>query len=79
MGIQHDFGQRVKELRKQKDISQEALAHLAGLDRTYVTSLENGRRNVSIQTIQKIIDALGISFFEFFSSAMFNQAKSNKS
>lgn len=76
MGIQQDFGRRVRELRQQKNISQEALAHLADLDRTYMNSLENGRRNVSIQTIEKVLKALEVSFMEFFDSKLF-ETKSN--
>lgn len=67
MDIQQQFGQRVKELRNQKGISQEALAHLAGIDRTYMTSVENGKRNISIRNIEKIIRALDCSFTVFFS------------
>jgi transcriptional regulator with XRE-family HTH domain len=67
MNIQEKFGKRIKELRLKKNISQEALAHLADLDRTYMTSVENGKRNISIQNIEKIIKALGISVADFFS------------
>jgi transcriptional regulator with XRE-family HTH domain len=67
MNIQEKFGKRIKELRLKKNISQEALAHLADLDRTYMTSVENGRRNISIQNIEKIIKALGVSIADFFS------------
>lgn len=75
MSIQEDFGHRVRELRQKKNISQEALAHNADLDRTYITSLENGRRNVSIQTISKVLQALEVSFADFFSSDKFNSHK----
>lgn len=67
MNIQEKFGKRVRDLRSKKGISQEALAHNADLDRTYMTSVENGKRNISIQNIEKIIKALGISVAEFFS------------
>lgn len=67
MNIQEKFGKRVKDLRNKKGISQEALAHHADLDRTYMTSVENGKRNISIQNIEKIIKALGISVSDFFS------------
>jgi transcriptional regulator with XRE-family HTH domain len=46
MTIQEKFGQRVKELRLAKELSQEKLANIAEIDRTYMTSQENGRRNV---------------------------------
>ena len=66
MNIQEKFGERLRELRKEKGISQETLAHKAEIDRTYMTSVENGRRNISIKNIEKILDALGVSFNEFF-------------
>lgn len=66
MKIEEKFGARVKEIRLKKGFSQEALANEAGIDRTYMTSVENGKRNISIQNIEKIITALNISFSEFF-------------
>lgn len=71
MDIQVLFGQRVRELRMQKGISQEALAYKAGIDRTYMTSVENGKRNVSIKNIHKIITALDFSLSNFFNSPIF--------
>jgi len=71
MDIQKQFGLRVKELRHKIGISQEALAFKAGIDRTYMTSVENGKRNVSIKNIEKIIKALEVSFSEFFNSPLF--------
>lgn len=58
------FGERVRELRIQQNLSQEKFALLAGLDRTYFSSLEKGKRNVSLKNIKKIADALGISMSE---------------
>lgn len=71
MEIQKKFGDRVRILRKKLGISQEDLAERAGLDRTYMTSIENGRRNVSIRNIEKIISALGVSMASFFSEDFF--------
>lgn len=71
MDIQKQFGLRIKELRQLKGLSQEALAFKAGIDRTYMTSVENGKRNVSIKNIEKIINALEISLSEFFNSQLF--------
>lgn len=53
-----DFGARVRELRRQQGLSQEALAHAAGLDRSYVGQVERGERNVSLDNILRIADAL---------------------
>ncbi|EJI2332306.1 helix-turn-helix transcriptional regulator [Vibrio cholerae] len=52
------FGLRVKELRKQQKISQERLAEICELDRTYISSIERGQRNVSLINIVKISAAL---------------------
>ncbi|AZQ64662.1 XRE family transcriptional regulator [Flammeovirga pectinis] len=48
------FGKRVKELRNQIKISQEKFANEIGIDRTYMTDIENGKRNVSLFIIEKI-------------------------
>lgn len=66
MNIKQKLGLRIRELRKEKGISQEELAFKAGIDRTYMTSVENGKRNISIQNIEKIIIALETSFEKFF-------------
>ena len=68
MNLQQKFGQRVRELRTAKGWSQEALAYKAGIDRTYMTDVENGKRNISIQNIEKIITALNITLQDFFNS-----------
>lgn len=62
---------RIKQLRKEAKISQEKLAELAGLDRTYINSIENGRRNISIINIEKICIAFGMSLADFFDSDYF--------
>lgn len=66
MDIKEKIGMRIRELRSQKKISQEHLALIAELDRTYITSVEKGKRNISIQNIEKIIIALETNFEEFF-------------
>lgn len=55
-----EFGKRLRELRLERGLSQEELGELAGLDRTYVSSAEAGRRNVSLKTIYKLAGALGV-------------------
>jgi transcriptional regulator with XRE-family HTH domain len=66
MNIKVKIGLRIKKLREQKKISQLELSQIADLDRTYINSVENGRRNVSIVNIEKIAQSFGISIFEFF-------------
>lgn len=60
------FGQRVRELRLSKGLSQEKLGQLCGLDRTYISSVERGHRNVSIENISAIAAALGMSLTHVF-------------
>lgn len=67
MDVKILVGQRVKELRNKLGISQEELADIAGLDRTYITSVECGKRNISIMNIEKLSIALKVSLKEFFS------------
>jgi len=66
MNIKEVFGQRVKTLRKGLNISQEELAFRAGIDRTYITGIENGKRNVSLEIICKVIKGLDTTFESFF-------------
>lgn len=66
MDIKILVGKRVKELRNKLGISQEELADLASLDRTYITSVECGKRNISIVNIEKLAIALKVTLAEFF-------------
>lgn len=71
MEIKLRIGNRIKSLRELKNISQKDLAYSADLDRSYIASVENGQRNISIVNIEKIINALGVSFGEFFAKEQF--------
>ena len=64
--IKKFFGERIRELRKEQNLSQEKFALKIGMDRTYIASVENGKRNISIENIDKIIKGFGITFNEFF-------------
>jgi transcriptional regulator with XRE-family HTH domain len=64
--IKSAFGQRVRELRTKKGLSQEALALACDLDRTYIGGIERGERNVSLINIRKVADALGVPAKELF-------------
>lgn len=64
--ITKQFGQRIKELRNLKGISQEKFALSIEMDRTYYASVESGNRNISIINIQKIANGLDITLEELF-------------
>lgn len=64
--LQKRFGERVRELRKQKGFSQEDLALACDLDRTYIGGVERGERNISLVNIHKLANALGVSPRELF-------------
>ena len=59
--IEVKFGHRIKELRLKQNISQEELAELCDLHRTYISDIERCNRNVSIDNIEKIAKALHIT------------------
>ena len=73
MDIKQKVGSRIKELRKQLELSQEGLAYKAEVDRTYVTDVENGRRNVSLEILERLTKGLNVSFNEFFNSKEFKK------
>lgn len=64
--IKQKVGKRIRELRHETGMSQEKLALIAELDRTYISSVEKGKRNISIVNLEKIINALDCSFAVFF-------------
>ena len=63
-----EFGQHLKQLRQQKGLSQEQLGLIADLDRTYISGIERGVRNVSLANIFKIAKALNVESVELFAS-----------
>lgn len=67
--IQMYFGKACKEYREEMNISQEKFALSIGMDMTYYSSVEAGKRNVSIQNIKKIADGFGISISELMKKA----------
>ncbi len=61
MTIQEKFGRNVSRKRKRNKISQEEFARLSGVERSYISSIERGNRNVSISVAYKISQALEVS------------------
>ena len=64
---------RIKELRLKNKWSQEELSLKAELDPKYINKLENGRYQIKLETLSKILDALQISYFEFFEVRAYNE------
>lgn len=62
------YGIRIKELRKQKNLTQEKLAEKAKLHYTYIGTVERGEKNISLFNIEKISKALGVNLAKFFSN-----------
>lgn len=58
--LNQSFGHQVRRYRKEKGFSQEELADLCNLHRTYIGSIERGERNVSLNNVEKIANALGV-------------------
>lgn len=66
MSIKLNFGNRVRELRHTLGLSQETFALQIDMDRTYLASIESGKRNVSLENINKIANGFNISLEELF-------------
>ena len=68
MEIQKSFGLRVQQLRKNTGMSQEKFALSIDMDRTYLASVEAGKRNISLCNIEKIARGLNITISELFAN-----------
>lgn len=66
---QQVFGKRVRELRKERELSQIELAAKVGIDRSYMGFLERGERNPSLEVITKIAEALSVTPDELLKQA----------
>ena len=64
MNLIHCFAVNVRRYRREKGISQEYLAELSGLHRTYISAVEREKRNISIENIERIAEALNVHAFE---------------
>lgn len=67
MDIKEEFGLRVKSLRKNNGMSQNELAEKSGLNRPYISGIEQGKRNVSLEVIEKLAEALEVKIIDIFS------------
>ena len=73
MDIKVAIGERISELRKAKNLSQQKFSYEAEIERSYLTHVEKGRKNISVETLIKITDALDISLKEFFKPEVFSK------
>jgi transcriptional regulator with XRE-family HTH domain len=72
MQFKEKIGARIKALRTEKNITQEAVAYSSNVDRTYMNHVENGKRNVTVETLEKIIcEGLDMSIKDFFNAKEF--------
>ena len=62
--ILEKFGDRVRELRSELELSQDKFAAKCGMDRTYMGGIERGERNLALRNIEKIAEALNITISE---------------
>lgn len=73
MNIKEKFGQKVKQLREQRGFSIEQLANISNVDRNYISDIEKGKRNVSIEVIEKITTGLETDLATFFNDKGFKR------
>lgn len=73
MDLKVIIGLRISQLRKAKNLSQEKFSYEAEIERTYLSHIEKGRKNISVSTLQRIVAALDVSIQEFFSDEVFKR------
>lgn len=66
MSLQENLGRTIVRLRREKGFSQESFANEAGIDRRYMSDIENGKRNISIDILERICNKLGMKMSELF-------------
>ncbi len=66
MDVRLRVGNRIREIREKVKISQKDLAYSSDLDRSYIASVENGQRNISIINLEKIANSLNVTLSELF-------------
>lgn len=72
--VRVQIGLRIKELRAEADLSQDELAYSIDMARSYLAEIETGKRNVSVQNLERIANGLGITLDEFFDSGYFRRS-----
>ena len=69
MTIQEKVGKTIIKLRNERGMSQETFAYESGIDRRYMSDIENGKRNISLDILERVAIKLGISLSDFFQIA----------
>ena len=62
---------RIKQLRAERNVSQDKLAYAIGMSRSYLAEVETGRRNISMINLERVCGGLGVSLEQFFSDELF--------
>jgi len=73
MAIQQKIALRIKAIRKEKELTQEELAWNSDVDRTFMNHVESGRKNISLNSLEKILTGLELSFKDFFNHKDFSK------
>lgn len=73
-----DVGKRLKELREIKKISVNKLSNLAGLSQSFVREIELGRKNPTVESLDYLCEALGITLFDFFDKSFVDSIRNDK-
>jgi transcriptional regulator with XRE-family HTH domain len=66
MDVRKRVGRNLKQLREQKELTQEALADRANVHQTYISGVESGYRNPSIQVLERLAKGVGVDIARFF-------------
>ncbi len=78
MTVQENFGKIIQRLRKRYGISQEALALSAKIDRRYMSDIENGKRNISIEIVDRLANFFHVPLYEMFDLTLSADKESDK-
>lgn len=72
MSIKEKIGLTIKQLREETGLTKERLANISDVDRNYISAIESGKRNLSVEILSKILNALNITLSDFFKKDVFN-------
>jgi len=78
MDLKEKIGARIVQLRKEKKLTQQKFAYAADMERTFLTHIEKGRKNISVGTLERLLNALEVSLREFFDDDIFSNNKKKK-